>query len=250
MNLAECATWAPPPHNIPLPAAEAHVFRLSLDVSTAALRTQERFLSADERVRASQFVFDADRSRYIAARSTLRAILGHYLDTPPEAIGFRYGPFGKPELDEGCPLRFNLSHSADLALVAVAWRRAVGVDLERIVPKRACEEVAARLFSPTEVSALARLAPAERLLGFFRCWTRKEAYVKARGDGFCMPLPSFNVSLKCGDLPCLLDMRQCTGDTSLWTLANLEAGPGFAASIVIEGAAVEIRQFDWPLVLP
>lgn len=240
----------PPPREMALPTAEVHVFRLSLDVSQAVLGKLERILSVDERLRASRFMFDRDRKRFTVGRATLRTILGLYLGTAPAAVGFRYEPFGKPALDAEGPLRFNLSHSADLALVAVTSRRKVGVDVERMSLGNASEEIAAQSFSPAEMAALARLAPAERHRAFYRFWTRKEAYVKARGDGLSNSLPSFDVSLEFNNYPCLFTTCLCADDTSFWTLADVEARPGFAAALAIEGAPVAIRHFDWQAVAP
>lgn len=221
------------------------MFRLPLDVPGSALAKLEHLLAAEEQMRASQFAFDSDRTRFIGGRATLRAILSRYLGITPAGIAFRYGPRGKPALDVEGKVRFNISHSAGLALIAVVSRREVGVDLERIAPENACHEVASQLFSPVEAAALARLAPAEHLSAFFRCWTRKEAYVKARGDGLSIPLASFDVSPEKKNSPIVLNTSRGGEDASRWTVTDIDAGSGFAAALAVEGTGIEVRQFQW-----
>jgi 4'-phosphopantetheinyl transferase len=191
-------------------------------------------LSADERDRAGRFHREADWRRFVVARGALRIILARYLGSDARALAFRYGPFGKPELPDA-PLRFNLSHSGDLALCAVTRGRAVGVDVEQLRPVADCEQLAARYFSPEEHAALVQLSAAARSRAFLACWTRKEAYVKARGDGLSFPLDAFAVSLAPGTAPALLRHRLDATEVDRWSFAALEPEPGYVGALAVEG---------------
>ena len=162
------------------------------------LENPEAFLDERELARAGRFRFERDRKRFAFFRAAIRLILGRYVGRPPRELRFAYSPEGKPSL-AGRPaddfLEFNLAHSEDVALLAVGRGRRIGVDLERIRDERDTDEIAERFFSRDEVRALRALAPDQRRKAFFSCWTRKEAYVKARGDGLSMPLSSFSMSL-------------------------------------------------------
>src|ERR1700738_3040122 len=175
---------------------EVHVWRALLDQPRSSLSLFTQVLSANERARAERFYFDADRRRAIIARGLSRLLLGHYLGRPAHQIEFKYNAFGKPALaDADCPLQFNVSHSGDVILVATAIDRVLGVDVERIKQDMANAEIAARYFSPCEYRTLLALPPEIRGEAFFACWTRKEAYLKARGDGLSLPLDRFDVAL-------------------------------------------------------
>ena len=165
------------------------------------LRSLEATLADEEKARAARFIFERDRDRFIAARGILRDLLGRYLRCAPQTIEFVYGPRGKPAV-AGAAARpdicFNLSHSHGLAVVAIGREREVGIDVELIRPEFAGEEIAKRYFSAKEIAELSRLPAELRTEGFFLCWTRKEAYIKAKGDGLQIPLDSFDVSLSPG----------------------------------------------------
>jgi 4'-phosphopantetheinyl transferase len=163
----------------------------------------------------------------------------------PEAVRFRYGPRGKPMLDaEDGLLRFNLSHSGDLALVAVSLGRDIGVDVERVRPDRDLERIATRFFSAAEVAALLALPRAERAGAFYRCWTRKEAYIKALGDGLAIPLDSFDVAFAPGATAALLASRLDSAEARRWSMAALEPGPGYAGAMVVEGDGWTMRCYE------
>jgi 4'-phosphopantetheinyl transferase len=165
--------------------AEVHSWCVRLDVPPETIAGLYRTLSPDERDRSVRFRFARDRQRFIAARGALRALLGRYLGTRPGEIRFVYNAFGKPELgpEFGSRLRFNLSHSADLALIAITTDAAIGVDVEYIRPHPDYPEIARSVFSAAEVDELERLPSDLYPQAFLGCWTQKEAYVKARGEG-------------------------------------------------------------------
>ena len=172
---------------------------------------------------------DVHRNRFIAGRALLRDLLAGYLGQPPEAIRFAYNEWGKPALAPGFvtrDLRFNLSHSEDLAMYAFVLDRDVGVDLEMIRAEVANERVAGNFFSASEVATLRALPLEHQAEGFFNCWTRKEAYVKARGQGLSIELKSFDVSLIPGQEAKILRGDNCRG----WSLVSFKPDQGFVAA--------------------
>jgi 4'-phosphopantetheinyl transferase len=223
---------------------EVHVVTLDLDQDGA---DEERFaalLSADERARSQRFRFARDRRRFIVGRGTLRLILGRYLGAQPARLSFRYGPHGKPALEGDSALRFNLSHSQGLALYALAMEHEVGVDMERIQPLPDLEDIARSCFAEGEIAALWALPEAQRLHAFFACWTRKEAFIKAIGDGLSFPLDRFDVSLVPGAPARLLRVEGDPGEASRWTLAALHPAPGYAAALAVRMQGMRPRCFS------
>ncbi len=232
------------PPGLPLERDAVHVWHAGLSLPPDQLERLRQALSADERERAARFVFAKDRDRFVAARGILRDILGNYLGQPGGALRFEYGPYGKPALaGEPRGLRFNVSHSGDLALVAVTRGQEIGIDVEAVRPERADEQLARRFFSPREVAALLALPEAERGAAFFACWTRKEAYIKARGDGLSIPLDAFDVSLAPGEACALL--RASGDDPARWALRALDTGPGYAAALAVEGHGWRLSTRRW-----
>ena len=228
-------------------SGEIHVWRAFLSVDQSLLRHLESMLAEDEKARAARFIFDRDRDHFVAARGILRALLARYIGCPAEAIKFAYGPRGKPALADPVSdsnIRFNLSHSHSLALIAVGDEREVGIDVELLRPEFAGEGIAKRYFSEKEVRELTQLPVESRTEGFFRCWTRKEAYIKARGDGLHIPLDSFSVSLSPDRFPALV-----SADESRWKIESLvpssEEERRYAAALVAEGKDWASRYFEW-----
>jgi 4'-phosphopantetheinyl transferase len=243
------ATWDPAPARPVATSAEVHVWRVSLDLPTALVERFEQALSDDERMRASRFFFARDRHHFVVARGTLRAILGGYLGLSPGDVAFAYASHGKPAVRGGpdrYDLRFNVSHAGGLALVAIALGREVGVDIEQIREDFATEEIAARFFSPAEVAAIRALPVEERCAAFFNCWTRKEAYVKARGEGLLLPLHRFEVSVAPGDPAALLATADDPREPSRWALRELTPGPGYAAALAVDGRGWRPLCWQWP----
>ena len=221
---------------------EVHVLHAFLDVAPSRVRSLHATLSADERQRADVFHFTRDRNRFIVARALLRILLGRYVQTEPAWLRFRYGPKGKPFLAGGhdTALRFNLSHSNGLALYAVTRRREIGIDVEYAGRKLDYVAIAERFFSPREVADLGSLPEEGRQRAFFACWTRKEAYIKARGDGFSVALDTFEVSLRPEEPAVLRNVDGNPEETSRWCLAELGSDPRYAAALAVEGT-------DWRL---
>jgi 4'-phosphopantetheinyl transferase len=224
---------------------DVHVWRIGLDRSdTSQLGT---VLSPDERTRAARFYFERDRARFVVARAALRHILGDYLGIPPAEMAFVYGTHGKPSL--AAPwfdLCFNLSHSRAVGLCAVTRGRAIGVDVEQIRPLDDADALAEHLFSPRERASLRRLSGERKLRGFFNAWTRKEAFIKALGDGLSHPLESFDVSLAPG-APARLE--SIDGDpvaAARWSLSALDVDPVHPAAVVVAGHTRSVTVRCWP----
>ena len=220
----------------PLSDDEIHVWCVELDAAgeVAALAA---CLSEDERERASRLLSGTHQRRFVVARGMLRQLLGRYLDQDPSAVTFSRGAHGKPFLQEG-GLHFNVSHTHELALYAIAQSREVGVDVEWMRPQVAHEQIAARFFSLEEQEALAQVPDEERRAAFYNIWTRKEAYVKARGDGIAAGLGTFAVSL--GAEAALLHSDEGREEVERWKLIALEPADGYVAALC--GAGV-----DWQM---
>jgi 4'-phosphopantetheinyl transferase len=190
-------------------------------------------LSEDERVRAGRFVFDVHRRRFVACRAWLRTRLGERLGCPAHSLRFEYGPAGKPSLAGGGPLRFNVSHSDRYALLAMIDGAEIGVDIERLRPLKDMDALAERVFSAGERTALAA-APADRRTDvFFAGWTRKEAYIKARGEGIGL-LGAIEVAIAPGDAPRLIRVDGQPAELQRWSLEPLSPVSGFTAAVCIE----------------
>lgn len=208
----------------------------------------QQTLDGNERVRAERFYFRRDRNHFIVAHGLLRLILSRYLNIEPSDLRFCYSPYGKPMLAkefDGDRLRFNLSHSHGLALYAVTRARELGIDIERIRPDLTYEQLAERFFSPREVAALRAVPTSRRLGAFFSCWTRKEAYIKARGEGLSFPLDHFDVSLAPGEPATLLSTIGDPLETRRWSLRELDLAPGYAAALAVEGHDWRLKFWQW-----
>ena len=229
-----------------MPAEEVHVWRATLDRPAGEIAWLGQRLSPEEEERAERFYFERDRRRFVVGRGILRVILGRYLAMAPGAIQFEYGPQGKPALAPGCgggSLAFNLSHSHDLALYAFAQRRAVGVDVERVRPMPDAVRIARRFFSPREVAAV-QAAPAERReTVFFEIWTRKEAYIKALGEGLSRPLAGFSVDLRSKRAP-LQEVKGDAAEAGRWRLLPLSPDAAYVAAVAVEGDGWRLRCWE------
>ncbi len=241
--------WCFPPESLVLGCDEVHVWRATLGIQASCVQALEQTLAADERTRAEQFHFPEDRTHFIVARGLLRAILGRYLARDAHTLQFCYSLYGKPVLAResgGDTLCFNLTHSHGMALYAITRSRDIGIDLENISTHMAYEQIAERFFSPYEVSMLRSIPIQIRQESFFCCWTRKEAYLKARGIGLSSALSQFDVSLTPGAPAALLRTREEDQDISCWSLYNLSPGSGYVAALALRGQFHRIKCWQWP----
>lgn len=210
-------SWQTPPHRVAIAPGELHLWRASLDVGPAQRERLAESLDAHERLRAARLRSVEDGERFRARRGVLRALLSRYVGAPPAALCFRDGARGKPEL-AGAALQFNLAHSGALALYAVSFA-AVGVDVERVRRRFDWRPIVRRFFSPAERGAIDDVAQ------FFACWTRKEAYLKARGDGLLRPL----------------DEPVDDG----WWMREIQPAPGYAAAVAGAGDPPRVMCWRW-----
>lgn len=236
--------WISPPDFLKLESHHVDVWRISLNLTVDSVKLLFSHLSADETQRAIRFHFPADRDRFIASHGILREILGHYLHCKPGDLAFSVNQYGKPALVNS-NLEFNLSHSSDFALLAIAQGHKIGVDVEHIRTDMELENIAAHNFSEVEVSELMSLSPEQRELGFFNCWTRKEAYIKAHGLGLSLPLDSFDVSLLPDPPAILRATRPDPQEAARWTLRPLDIAPNYAGAFAVEGLDLDFRFWDW-----
>jgi 4'-phosphopantetheinyl transferase len=234
--------WTTPDEHPHLGAGVVHVWCLLLDPPAHQLEGFHASLSADERERAARYHFERHRRRFVACRGQVRQILGQYRDEPAAALRFRYGPRGKPALDmPGCDsaIEFNVSNSEDVALLAVARGRELGVDVERVREPRDFDALARQFFAQNEVKQLHALPVDCRLEAFFNGWTRKEAVLKAVGTGLAFPLDKVVVTLA-PDEPARVVAYD--GDSpSDWWLASLGPMPGYVGAVAARGRPLEVQ---------
>jgi 4'-phosphopantetheinyl transferase len=233
--------WTAPPLSPSLEAGTVHVWLLGLDQDDDRFERFRGTLEPYELDRAGRFHFEKHRRHFIVARGFLRSVVARYLETQPEALRFSYGEYGKPALETEQVLRFNLSHSNEVALLAVTLDAELGVDVEHVRADFASEDIARRFFSRAEVDVFNALPPEERVAAFFRCWTRKEAYIKAIGKGLSQALDEFDVTLAPGIAPALL--RAEDDDASRWWLTDIDVGEGYAGALAVESPVAEVRFF-------
>lgn len=221
------------------------IWRADLEIDPRHLPALPAHLSAPEQERAARFHFERDRRRFLVAHAALRSILSRYLGCPPREISFQTNPHGKPALDQAAGLHFNLAHSHQMALIAVTRLGEVGVDLEHVRPLDDLDALALRTFSAAEHRQLQTLTGAARQRAFFDCWARKEAYIKALGEGLSHPLQDFSVSLLPDEPARLLDVRDNPDEVSRWTLQAIELPEAYAAAFAIRATSVELRCWNW-----
>ncbi len=235
--------WLPAAAGLQLGSNELHIWQTSLDLDSTVRERLSAVLSSAEQERAARFAFAKDRNRFTVARAILRQLLGGYLREPPQDVVLDSLPDGKPILTATAripSLRFNLSHSHEFALFAFCLNHELGIDIEKIRPQVAFEGIETRYFSTQERADLEALPLDLRPEGFFLCWTRKEAYVKAAGKGLKVPLESFSVSLTPGKAAVLQ-----SSDEERWSLYSLDPAAGFVGALAAEGRGHRLQFWEW-----
>jgi 4'-phosphopantetheinyl transferase len=232
-----------------LPEGEVHVWRAHLDTPSDTLVKLRQTFSPAECERAGKFYFMPDRTRYVIGRGLCRILLERCLGIPADRLRFEYGTAGKPKLAQDFQrslLHFNVAHSGDFVLVALAYRYQLGVDIELIQTDFEVDAIAQQFFSATERASLIANVPVHgKHDAFFTCWTRKEAYLKARGDGLSLPLDSFDVAFLPGQEPQLIETRQDPAEASRWTLRDLDVDPLYKAALACDSPSLQLRTWDW-----
>lgn len=239
--------WPLPPAVLPSVEQSVHVWAIKLDDHSIDLAQARELISADERERAERFRFERDRRRYLIAHVALHGILGRYLPAALRSLSFAYGPSGKPRLApnlEPAGLQFNLSHSDELALLAVTTAGEIGVDVEFVKENFEFHEIAEKFFTAREVAAMRSLPVELQRRAFFRCWTSKEAFLKAKGTGLSGKLDEVEIAFRSGQ------GIQITAAVPGWSLTELNPIDGYEAAIVVEGPSLQIRYFGWEPHLP
>lgn len=215
--------------------SEVHVWHASEESQAGERSDLLKLLSDDERQRMNRFRFEEHQNNFLLFRSMLRMLVGSYLGTPPAELRFAYSAHGKPSLAApAAALEFNLSHSSGKALFAFCRNRQIGVDVERVREDLNVEDIAHRFFSLSEQRALVQVPAIMRYQSFFSCWTRKEAFVKAKGEGLSCPLESFDVSLSPSEEDVNLATRPDPEEAERWQLYSLNSFDGYAAAVAVE----------------
>ncbi|HTR77416.1 MAG TPA: 4'-phosphopantetheinyl transferase superfamily protein [Gemmatimonadaceae bacterium] len=205
-------------------------------------------LDADEHARASSFLFDRDRERFALSHAALRVVVSRYVAIPPRRVAFAKGRHGKPRLSpDGSgvapPIHFSLSHAGPFTLIAVARGRDVGVDVEHLRSDPHFADMARRVFTSEEAAEIEALPESMRAAAFLRCWVRKEALVKAHGDGLSVPLDGFRVSVDPESPARLLAVRAPEIAGTQWSLADVDVGPAGVGAVAVAGPTLALREF-------
>jgi 4'-phosphopantetheinyl transferase len=247
MNFSVLA-WLPSPPALEISQDEVHVWRAVLEQPGETMRRLSTFLSHEELEKANRFYFPKDRNGFIVSHAFLRDVISRYIQVDPWNLEFRVNPHGKPALAaafQEFDIQFNLSHSNEYALVAVMRGQAVGVDVELIRPEFGGADIARRFFSPSEVHALLSISPENQGDAFFRCWTRKEAFIKAIGRGLALPLDEFDVSVLPEEPAGLLSTRFDPQEAARWSMFQVDPAPGYSGSVAAKGKSVVLVLWSW-----
>ena len=248
MSLSGATSWQETPKFLPVGPNEIHVWRIGLvwpDIVESRLKI---CLTDEELHRAAGFHFAHDRRRFILRRAILRRLLASYLGARAALVHFLSGPYGKPfirgqEKPDG--IRFNCSHSGDFGLIAISRRGELGCDVEQHRQLEDAEDLAANCFSVSEIKEMNALPRSLKTMGFFNCWTRKEAFVKAIGVGLSFPLNRLSVSLIPGQPATLLEVAEDTEAVNRWNMVSLEVSPNYSAALVFEDRNAGMQYLEW-----
>ncbi|HVN52768.1 MAG TPA: 4'-phosphopantetheinyl transferase superfamily protein [Anaerolineaceae bacterium] len=241
-------SWINPKGPPVLTTGQIHLWRASLDLPYKTIQRLEDLLSQEEIDHAQKFHYKKDQVHFVTAHGMLRTILGHYLQTPASEIRYAFNRYGKPHLKNNLPghnVKFNLSHSGNLALIAVTLDREIGVDLEHILPKLCDLQIADRFFAPREVGVLQEMDPQERQVAFFKFWTCKEAYIKARGEGLSIALDAFEVSFTPGVSFVQLEVHENPIESWRWSLISISLGSEYMGALAVEDGDLKLSCFEW-----
>lgn len=229
--------WCAGPSKLDVSNDMLHLWRANLAQPTQKISELHNALSVDEKRKADRFLFKRHKCNYIVARGFLRTILSHYLELGPASLRFSYGEYGKPQLlskYSNCQLQFNLSHTEEFAIYAIAYQRRIGVDIEFINPKKKIDRLLDSILSQTEQSKTNKLSESNRRLEFYKAWTAMEAYLKATGQGLT-GMNSIDISITPGETAKLLtSIKKCQPSTT-WSLCHMMAVHDYVASLVVEG---------------
>jgi 4'-phosphopantetheinyl transferase len=240
--------WKTPSLMTPLLRTDIHIWQAVLDLPIADIQMFKETLSMDEMKRANRFHFDKDRNRFIVRRGILRAILGRYLNVDPRQVQFCYGKKGKPMLSDTFgkeKICFNVSHSEGLALYAFTQDHEIGVDVERVRDIFGMDQIAERFFSVGENTIFSSLPAGKRKESFYNCWTRKEAFIKAIGEGLSFALNAFNVTLAPGEPAELLDIVGNPEEAAYWSVYTLSLAHDYVGAVAVKKHSCSLAHWKW-----
>jgi 4'-phosphopantetheinyl transferase len=235
-------SWPRSPVELPALQNNIHIWAVRLDDATVDLDLDLDLLSPEERERLARFKFERDRRRYLVAHIALHDILRRYLPSEPARVSFDIGANGKPRLPHApasSDVEFNLSHSHEMALLAVCHKREVGIDIEYVKEDFECQEVAERFFSAREIVAMRGLPVSLQRQAFFKCWTSKEAFLKAKGTGLSGALDEVEITLTAAD------QVRITAGVPGWSLSEVDPIDGYEGALVVANAPVPICYYLW-----
>jgi 4'-phosphopantetheinyl transferase len=241
--------WKIPPPGLSLSKSDLHIWLARLDLVIPIVQKLNQTLSTDESERAERFRFEQDRKNSIVSQGILRTILGCYLNLEPSRVRFCYGKHGKPRLADAIgngTIHFNLSHSAGIALYGFTRDYEIGVDIERIHGIPEMDQIVEEFFSMREKDVFRSLPEDMKKEAFFNCWTRKEAFMKAIGEGLFYPLNRFDVSFSPDEPSRLLSIDGDPEKASQWFVLSLKPAAGFTAALAIKGHGWRLHFWQWP----
>ena len=224
--------------------SSVHLWSAKAVKNIARLNELSKILSDDEVLRASKYVFEKDKAVYITAKFLLRSCLGRYLDVSPEEIAFEYSEFGKPSYQKNIEIDFNVSHSGNRIIIGFAKNQAIGVDIEKIKQDFDPFDLAKNFFSAEEIKALSKTKDSEMFQSFYRCWTRKESFIKAVGEGLSYPLDSFAVTIDNDENAKFLKIDDSRDAKRDWCLHSFVPATGYIAALTTDGKPKSIEYFD------
>ena len=239
--------WSQAPSTLGRSIGRVDVWRVLLDQPVSAA-LPESVLSPDEWTRAKRFRFERDHNRFVQCRTALRHILSQYLRLPACEIRLDYQANGKPELaaDQNPErLRFNVAHSSELALIAVGFQQRLGIDIERMRADIDIPALSEQCFSAREQASLLSLHADLRFQAFFACWTRKEAFIKATGEGLSFPLSDFTVAIDPEGNPNIEEIRGDRSAAKSWYLTDLNLANDYYATLAVEGFPAMVKPYCW-----
>ncbi len=238
--------WNTPPRNLSCGANEAHIWLARVDVHKNNISLYKSLLPSEELVRAGKFVRRDDRDSYLLSRVALRDIVSRYLNVGFNDVSFFRNEYGKPFIAKEINrenMECNLSHSGDIVLIGMSKGGKIGIDIERIREMDEMDALVRDYFSTIEQEYFKSLSPGEKIGAFFACWSRKEAYIKARGKGLSYPLDSFSVSVGPGDDAALL--HDDHENISEWSLKDIAYSPDYAGAVAVKGRNLDYRYYRW-----
>lgn len=247
----EALLWPVPRRQPTLKVDEVHVWAASLDRAAASVRALESLLSLQELSRAQRFRGDYDRRRYVVAHGILRRVLASYRQADPKSLRFTIGKNGKPALSDESgrtALRFNLSHTEDMALIAVTLGREIGVDVERVRPIAELDSIVESYFTSSEGNTLRTLESTAKPAAFYRCWTRKESYAKATGGDLSVALGGFDTMLP--SVAADVGSRDEPPESSGWNLYELLPAEGYVGAVAVNGPVGRPSSWRWAEGIP